>query len=30
YAGSTCTIRSLKKLGAPTSGPVMNERAIQW
>ncbi|KAA6372210.1 MAG: hypothetical protein EZS28_032263, partial [Streblomastix strix] len=30
YAGSSCTIRSLKKLSSPTSGHVPNEKAIQW
>ncbi|KAA6363052.1 MAG: hypothetical protein EZS28_041422, partial [Streblomastix strix] len=30
YAGTSCTIRSLKKLSSPTSGHVPNEKAIQW
>ncbi|KAA6375815.1 MAG: hypothetical protein EZS28_028659 [Streblomastix strix] len=30
YAGSVCTIRSLKKLLAPTSGHVANEKSVQW
>ncbi|KAA6368529.1 MAG: hypothetical protein EZS28_035945, partial [Streblomastix strix] len=29
-AGSSCLIRSLKKLAAPTSGHVANEQAVQW
>ncbi|KAA6366622.1 MAG: hypothetical protein EZS28_037851, partial [Streblomastix strix] len=30
YAGSQCTIRSLKKLSAPTSGHVANEKSVEW
>ncbi|KAA6382135.1 MAG: hypothetical protein EZS28_022340, partial [Streblomastix strix] len=30
HAGSTCNIRSLKKISAPTSGNVANEKPIQW
>ncbi|KAA6356935.1 MAG: hypothetical protein EZS28_047538 [Streblomastix strix] len=30
YTGSTCTIRSLKKLTAPTSGHVDNEKTVSW
>ncbi|KAA6378090.1 MAG: hypothetical protein EZS28_026384 [Streblomastix strix] len=30
HSGSICTIRSLKKLKAPTSGHVANEQAVQW
>ncbi|KAA6381107.1 MAG: hypothetical protein EZS28_023367, partial [Streblomastix strix] len=30
WAGSSCTIRSLKKLSSPTSGHFSNEKAIQW
>ncbi|KAA6383659.1 MAG: hypothetical protein EZS28_020815 [Streblomastix strix] len=30
YAGSSCQIRSLKKLAAPTSGHVASEQAVQW
>ncbi|KAA6375980.1 MAG: hypothetical protein EZS28_028492, partial [Streblomastix strix] len=30
YAGTSCTIRSLKKLNSPTSEHVPNEKAIQW
>ncbi|KAA6397744.1 MAG: hypothetical protein EZS28_006733 [Streblomastix strix] len=30
YADSYCIIRSLKKLSAPTSGHVDNEKAVQW
>ncbi|KAA6371371.1 MAG: hypothetical protein EZS28_033102 [Streblomastix strix] len=30
HTGSSCTIRSLKKLTAATSGHVANEKAIQW
>ncbi|KAA6396241.1 MAG: hypothetical protein EZS28_008230 [Streblomastix strix] len=30
HAGSTCTIRSLKKLAAPTSGHVDNEKTVSW
>ncbi|KAA6360226.1 MAG: hypothetical protein EZS28_044247, partial [Streblomastix strix] len=30
YAGSSCLIRSLKKLGAPTSGHVENEIEVEW
>ncbi|KAA6372839.1 MAG: hypothetical protein EZS28_031635 [Streblomastix strix] len=29
-AGSQCTIRSLKKLSAPTSGHVANEKSVEW
>ncbi|KAA6370263.1 MAG: hypothetical protein EZS28_034210 [Streblomastix strix] len=29
-AGSYCQIRSLKKLSAPTSGHVANEKVVQW
>ncbi|KAA6355814.1 MAG: hypothetical protein EZS28_048659 [Streblomastix strix] len=29
-ASSSCLIRSLKKLEAPTSGHVENEKAVQW
>ncbi|KAA6316937.1 MAG: hypothetical protein EZS28_055179, partial [Streblomastix strix] len=30
YAGSQCIIRSLKKLSAPTSSHVYNEKSVQW
>ncbi|KAA6403214.1 MAG: hypothetical protein EZS28_001263 [Streblomastix strix] len=30
YPGSSCTIRSLKKLSAPTVGHVANEKSVQW
>ncbi|KAA6397755.1 MAG: hypothetical protein EZS28_006714 [Streblomastix strix] len=30
WAGSQCTIRSMKKLSAPTSGHVANEKSVQW
>ncbi|KAA6384907.1 MAG: hypothetical protein EZS28_019566 [Streblomastix strix] len=30
YAGSQCTIRSLKKLSAPTSDHVANEKSVKW
>ncbi|KAA6376035.1 MAG: hypothetical protein EZS28_028439 [Streblomastix strix] len=30
HAGSQCTIRSLKKLSAPTSGHVANEYSVEW
>ncbi|KAA6317606.1 MAG: hypothetical protein EZS28_055073 [Streblomastix strix] len=30
YAGSQCTIRSLKKLDTPTSCHVQDEQSIQW
>ncbi|KAA6368791.1 MAG: hypothetical protein EZS28_035683 [Streblomastix strix] len=30
YTGSTCTIRSLKKLAAPTAVQIAGEKAIQW
>ncbi|KAA6387754.1 MAG: hypothetical protein EZS28_016717, partial [Streblomastix strix] len=30
YAGSLCTIQSLKKQLSPTSSHVDNEQAIQW
>ncbi|KAA6372240.1 MAG: hypothetical protein EZS28_032234 [Streblomastix strix] len=30
FAGSSCTIRSLKKLTSPTSENVANEQAIKW
>ncbi|KAA6360896.1 MAG: hypothetical protein EZS28_043578 [Streblomastix strix] len=30
YAGSQCTIRSLKKLYAPTSSHVPDEIAVEW
>ncbi|KAA6310684.1 MAG: hypothetical protein EZS28_056267, partial [Streblomastix strix] len=30
YANSYCIIRSLKKLAAPTTGHVANEKVVQW
>ncbi|KAA6355490.1 MAG: hypothetical protein EZS28_048983, partial [Streblomastix strix] len=29
-SGSTCTLRSLKKLLTPTVGHLPNEKALQW
>ncbi|KAA6384461.1 MAG: hypothetical protein EZS28_020012 [Streblomastix strix] len=30
YSGSTCILRSLKKLSTPTIGHLPNEKALQW
>ncbi|KAA6370425.1 MAG: hypothetical protein EZS28_034048, partial [Streblomastix strix] len=30
WAGSTCILRSLKKLSTPTVGHLPNEKALQW